>query len=90
MYFIWTGVSIHSLTIDWVSLSLIGFGCAHTQGLVVAGLADIARPAEKLSVMQSGALAATGKPPIHAGWCVCVSVCVSVCVCVCECVSECV
>lgn len=30
------------------------------QGLVVAGLADAARPAEKLSIKQSGALAATG------------------------------
>lgn len=30
------------------------------QGLVVAGLADISRPAEKLSLTQSSALAATG------------------------------
>ncbi|CAI8025179.1 Mitochondrial pyruvate carrier 2 [Geodia barretti] len=29
-------------------------------GLVVAGLADVTRPAEKLSLQQSGALAATG------------------------------
>ncbi|XP_046404533.1 mitochondrial pyruvate carrier 2-like [Ischnura elegans] len=29
-------------------------------GLVIAGLGDLARPAEKLSVPQSGALAATG------------------------------
>lgn len=31
-----------------------------SQGLVIAGLADINRPAEKLSLMQSAALAATG------------------------------
>ncbi len=36
------------------------FTCTHAQGLVIAGIADIARPAEKLSVRQSGALAATG------------------------------
>ncbi len=30
------------------------------QGLVVAGLADMQRPADKLSVSQSSALAATG------------------------------
>ncbi|KAA0197038.1 hypothetical protein HAZT_HAZT007093 [Hyalella azteca] len=29
-------------------------------GLVIAGLGDLKRPAEKLSVSQSGALAATG------------------------------
>lgn len=31
-----------------------------SQGLVIAGLADVTRPAEKLSFKQSGALAATG------------------------------
>ena len=45
------------------------------QGLVIAGLADVARPAEKLSFKQSGALAATGTvytlASIH-----CVQVCV--------------
>ena len=30
------------------------------QGLVIAGLGDLSRPAEKLSMSQSGALAATG------------------------------
>jgi hypothetical protein len=29
-------------------------------GLVIAGIADVARPAEKLSMLQSSALAATG------------------------------
>lgn len=30
------------------------------QGLVIAGIGDLARPAEKLSMAQSGALSATG------------------------------
>lgn len=30
------------------------------QGLVIAGIGDLTRPADKLSVSQSGALAATG------------------------------
>ena len=39
---------------SWVSFHLL-------QGLVVAGLADFTRPAEKLSVSQSGVLTATGE-----------------------------
>lgn len=34
--------------------------CSPLQGLVVAGLADMTRPAEKLSTSQSGVLTATG------------------------------
>ena len=32
----------------------------YIQGLVIAGIADVTRPAHKLSITQSGALAATG------------------------------
>ena len=35
------------------------------QGLVFAGIADLARPADKLSPSQSTALAATGKHTVH-------------------------
>lgn len=35
------------------------------QGLVVAGLADMTRPAEKLSTSQSAVLTATGKKGFH-------------------------
>lgn len=34
--------------------------CSPLQGLVVAGLADMTRPAEKLSTSQSAVLTATG------------------------------
>lgn len=34
--------------------------CSYSQGLVIAGLADLTRPAEKLSTSQSAVLTATG------------------------------
>lgn len=34
--------------------------CFQLQGLVIAGLSDLARPADQLSLAQSGSLAATG------------------------------
>ena len=40
----------------WVPKGILNI----SQGLVIAGLADVTRPAEKLSFKQSGALAATG------------------------------
>lgn len=38
------------------------------QGLVIAGLADYGRPAEKLSITQSTALTATGSYSFHIHW----------------------
>lgn len=43
-----------------VLFKLINSSFPFFQGLVVAGLSDLARPAETLSVSQCGALAATG------------------------------
>lgn len=43
--------SAHSLTMDL---------CISLQGLVIAGLSDLRRPADQLSVSQSASLAATG------------------------------
>ena len=40
------------------------------QGLVIAGLADIARPAKNLSIKQSGALAATGREKHNTHTCI--------------------
>lgn len=45
-------------TVWWSSEDVV---CFPLQGLVVAGLADMTRPAEKLSTSQSGVLTATGK-----------------------------
>ena len=47
--------------------TLNSVGHAWLQGLVVAGLADYARPADALSITQSAALAATGETEMALG-----------------------
>lgn len=42
-------------------------GLGHKWAIVIAGISDLARPAEKLSLTQNGALMATGA--IWTRWC---------------------
>lgn len=51
--------NIQYLDVLWIYIYLL-FTYDFTQGLVMAGLADMARPAEKLSTSQSFVLTATG------------------------------
>lgn len=46
--------------IDLIHLNDIALYFFHSQGLVIAGLSDLARPADTISVTSCGALAATG------------------------------